>query len=361
MLLVVSPVYRGTSACEAKGKEGCLVNEALNEHERERGITRVRPGELVVEHRGKKLVLPLLETGYFKRGMAPLEARRHHEHDQYSRLRGSDPEATHGDLWRMLGREEQKRKRAPKGYDFLPPEPLAGERPVLPRNPADASRVPGAVMKAVSDVLVNEYGCKAGQAEAMVESIAGIRAWCCPLLGELEPGQVVWLCRGIRKSRRQDPLLPVPVVLTLIAPGEDADFGHRGELKAAKVKQIERITTQAWRQDGVLTGFELEWLTGLTQTTIRKLLEGYQERFGIILSTAGTMLDMGRTLTHNRIVIEMALSGMTTKEIARRIYHTEEAVDAYLKTLDKLLILWHFKLPPSAMARVLGHGPTLIN
>jgi len=134
-------------------------------------------------------------------------------------------------------------------------------------------------MKAVSDILVNEYGCKAGQAQAMVETVAGIRAWCCPLLRELEPGQVVWLCRGTRKRRRQDPSLLVPVVLTLIAPGEDGQFRHLGELKAAKVKQIERITAQAWRQDGVLTSIELEWLTGLTQATVRQILEGYQEWF----------------------------------------------------------------------------------
>ncbi len=339
-----------------------LVNAALDGHEREHGIMRAKPGELVVEHQSKKVVLPLLETSYFRRGMASLEARRHHEHDQYSRLRECDPEATYGDLWRMLGREEQNRKRAPKGYDFLPPEPLSDEGlTVLPRNPSDLMRVPSTVMKAVSDILVNEYGCKPGQAQTMVEAIAGIRAWCCPLLEELEPGQVVWLCRGTRKSRRQDPLLFVPVVLTLMAPGEDTQFGHRGELKAVKVRQIERMTTEAWRQDGVLTNFELEWLTGLTQTTIRELLEGYQERFGIILPTAGTVLDMGRTLTHKKIVVEMALSGMTTKEIARRIYHTEEAVDSYLKTFDKILILRHFKLPVSAMARVLGHGQTLIN
>lgn len=119
------------------------------------------------------------------------------------------------------------------------------------------------------------------------------------------------------------------------------------------------MTTEAWRQDGVLTNLDVEWLTGLT-TTIRELLEAYQEKFGIILPTAGTVLDIGRTLTHKKLVVEMALGGMTTKEIARRIYHTQEAVDAYLRTFDKLLILRHYGLPLTAMVRVLGHGPTLI-
>ncbi|HHY39588.1 MAG TPA: hypothetical protein GX507_11805 [Clostridia bacterium] len=46
---------------------------------------------------------------------------------------------------------------------------------------------------------------------------------------------------------------------------------------------------------------------------------------------------------------------MTTKEIACRIYHAEEAVDAYSKTF-KLLILRHFNLHVSAMARVLANA-----
>lgn len=50
---------------------------------------------------------------------------------------------------------------------------------------------------------------------------------------------------------------------------------------------------------------------------IRELLDAYHEAFGIILPTAGTVLDMDRVMTCKKIVIEMALSGMSTKEIAR--------------------------------------------
>lgn len=153
----------------------------------------------------------------------------------------------------------------------------------------------------------------------------------------------------------------VPVVLTVLSPEEQStSITHRGEFKKLKIQQIERITTQAWRQDGVLTNLDLEWLLGITPTTIRELLESYQEKFGVILPTAGTVLDMGRALTHKKIVVEMALSGMTTQQIAQRIYHTPEAVDAYLKVFEKLLILKYYKMPLPAIVRVLGHGQKLI-
>ncbi|MBC7084367.1 MAG: DUF1670 domain-containing protein [Firmicutes bacterium] len=118
----------------------------------------------------------------------------------------------------------------------------------------------------------------------------------------------------MKKTRRPDPKLFVPVILTLVEPGESkATYSHPGEARRVRMRQIERITAEAWRQDGVLTSSDIEWLTGSNGSTIRRLLEAYQERFGVILPTAGTILDIGRTLTHKNIVVEMSLSGLTTQ------------------------------------------------
>lgn len=108
------------------------------------------------------------------------------------------------------------------------------------------------------------------------------------------------------------------------------------------------------------TYLDLEWILGLSPTLIRELLEAYQECFGVLLPTAGTVLDMGRTLTHKTIVVELALQGLTTQEIARRIYHTPEAVDNYLRIFDRVLLLRYYKLPLSAMVRVTGHSQRLL-
>ncbi|OIQ58999.1 hypothetical protein MTIN_25660 [Moorella thermoacetica] len=74
-------------------------------------------------------------------------------------------------------------------------------------------------------------------------------------------------------------------------------------------------------------------------------METYHERFGVLLPTAGTVLDMGRTLTHKALVVEMALEGLTTQEIARRTYHTQEAVDNYLRLFDRVLLLRYYRVP----------------
>jgi len=321
-----------------------VTNQALERYEQEKSQVRLKPGQLVGEHAGKQVVLPLLEQQWVTRlgfDMGLTEVKRHHEYDQYCRLLEKDPTATYSALWELLGTGNSLR-RAPKGHDFLPEEPQTTLAELSARNPDDLAVVPTAVLKEATAVLIDDYGCKPGQAEAMVKTIAGIRAWCSPHLSELRPGQVVWLTYSTKSRRRGGPRLFVPVVLTLMTAEEQKlNISHYGEFRALKIRQIERITTEAWQQ-------------------IRSLLEAYQERFGVVLPTAGTVLDMGRTLTHKKLVIEMSLSGMTTNEIAARVFHSALAVDAYLKTFDKLLVLRYYRMPYSAIMRVLGHSRKLI-
>ena len=51
----------------------------------------------------------------------------------------------------------------------------------------------------------------------------------------------------------------------------------------------------------------------------------------------------------------MSLDRLTTQEIARRIYHTPEAVDSYLRLFDRVLLLRYYRVPTSAMPRITGH------
>lgn len=340
-----------------------ITNQALERHEQAKGQERLKPGQMVGEHAGEQFVLPLLEQKWVLRlgsDMGLNEVKRHHEYDQYCRLLETDSAATYSTLWELLGTGSNLR-RAPKDYDFLPEEPQTVTLELSARNPDDLAVVPTAVLKEATAALVDDYGCKPGQAEAMVTTIAGIRAWCSPHLSELKSGQVVWLAYSTKRKRRGGPRLFVPAVLTLMTAEEQKlNISHYGQLRALKIRQIERITTEAWQQNAVLTASDLEWLLGVSSAMLRNLLEAYQEKFGVVLPTAGTVLDMGRTLTHKKLVIEMSLSGMTTNEIAARVFHSALAVDAYLKTFDKLLVLRYYRMPYSAIMRVLGHSRKLI-
>ncbi len=61
-----------------------------------------------------------------------------------------------------------------------------------------------------------------------------------------------------------------------------------------------------------MTRLGLKWLLNVNGTFFRKFLTAYQECFVVKLPRAGTILDMGRALTHKTIVVEMVLEGMST-------------------------------------------------
>ena len=325
----------------------------------------MRPGEVVFTFSGQPVKLPLLPPAaleHLAHGVSVRAVRREIENEAFLALKTAKPHASFEDLWRLLDQGGLVSRRRGQKEDFLPEAPLDVQTlAVKHRRFTALEAFPRAALAPAIQTLEKEWNVRPGQAEAMVTLASQLYAWCFPRVEELSFGQVVWLARGTRKSRHTDPRLFSPVVLTLLTP-EEAEFPcqSRTAFKALKVRQLERITAEAWQQDAVLTTLDLEWLLSLQPGLIRELLEAYHERFGVLLPTAGTVLHMGRTLTHKAIVVEMALAGLTTQEIARRIYHTPEAVDSYLRLFERVLLLTYYQVPEAAMPRITGHSPGLL-
>jgi len=338
------------------------VNEVLAEHEAATGARRVQPGELLLEIEGERLPIPLLSPEWSQKlasGFKVSAVRRHLEYEQLHACLGLEESFDLEQLWRWTDQKELVGRRG--GKEFLPDEPLDVESLGVSPRPVDDVALPNALLEPVTSYLSQEYGCKPALARAMAERAAQIRYWCCPRINELKPGQVVWLAYSTRSPKRGQSRLLVPVPLTLLTPEEQSlKLSNRGDFKHLKVRQLERITAEAWQQDGVLTMLDLEWLLNVNGAFLRQLLSAYQENFGVILPTAGTVLDMGRTLTHKTIVVEMSLEGLSTQQIARRIFHTPEAVDNYLRLFDRVLVLRYFRMPPHLMRQVTGHSLALI-
>lgn len=120
------------------------------------------------------------------------------------------------------------------------------------------------------------------------------------------------------------------VVFDYVAP-EDWGLVNGISPQALKWERIKRLCTQVYQQGVALSLADLAHLVGHSVDAVR-----------------------------NTIVVEMSLSGMSTQEIARRIYHSSEAVDQYLKTFDRLLVLRHFGLPKKLIVQVTGHSLSLI-
>jgi uncharacterized protein DUF1670 len=152
---------------------------------------------------------------------------------------------------------------------------------------------------------------------------------------KLQPGQTLWSAvamdeaPGYRKpiyATRQ-----VPVVITLVNQEDIAAL--RAGLPWIDIFQraLVRAMKEAHAQGGLLTTSDLSVLFYHRHSRVAELIREYETQTGEVVPRRGNLHDMGRTVTHKRIICHKAfLEGKTTDVIARETNHSPEAVDNYL-------------------------------
>ncbi|ADI01924.1 DUF1670 domain-containing protein [Syntrophothermus lipocalidus] len=153
-----------------------------------------------------------------------------------------------------------------------------------------------------------------------------------------------------------------PVIITVWKPEEldrqpDTVPGFLAQLK----RRIVRVCFEAYRQNGLLTLMELQWIFQISAARISELIRSVQREHNLVVPTPGTILDAGRSMTHKDVIVGLHLQGYTVKDIARMTHHSPRVVDNYIGTFESVLILYLFGVPPELMARLLKRGISLIN
>ena len=152
---------------------------------------------------------------------------------------------------------------------------------------------------------------------------------------KLQPGQTIWLAvasdeaPGYRKpiyATRQ-----VPVVITLVNQDDIAAMRAGRSWSDIFQRALVRAMKDAHAQGGLLTTSDLSVLFYHSHSRVAELIRQYETQTGEVVPRRGNLHDMGRTVTHKRIICRKAfLEGKTTDVIARETNHSPEAVDHYL-------------------------------
>jgi len=204
----------------------------------------------------------------------------------------------------------------------------------------------------------------------MLLELIALRARFYPRISAVSNGQMP-LCamhvdtgRSLGQPTNRQPL--APVLISVLAGDEYMTLrnqppGYYEAYLDFHGQRIARVLTEAYVQDGLLSFSELQWIFLLSQATVSRAVDFHQRRHQIILPCPGTVLDMGRMLTHKDLVVRLHLQGYSVMEISRKTYHSPRSVDAYLKAFDSVLILHLYGLPPELMSRVLKRGQYLID
>ena len=158
---------------------------------------------------------------------------------------------------------------------------------------------------------------------------------------KLQPGQTLWPAvandetPGYRKAMyatRQ-----VPVVLTLVNQDDIAAMRRGSPWTEILQSELVRAMKEAHAQGGLLTTSDLSVLFHHSHSRVAELIRQYETQTGEVVPRRGNLHDMGRTVTHKRIICHKAfLEGKTTDVIARETSHSPEAVDHYLLDFSRV-------------------------
>ena len=224
---------------------------------------------------------------------------------------------------------------------------------------------PVSVVRQLSQFVQREAGCGPTVSNQLVQDLLTVRNVCCPRMRHLNSGEMPVLATSVNAHLSEEVAARFrrlkPIILTVWTEEELKTCSWGDPLPDEQMaKRIVRVCFEAYRQGGLLSLMDLQWIFHISVRKISELIRRAQRECTIIVPTPGTVLDAGRSMTHKDIVIELHLQGHTVKEIARMTYHSPRAVDNYIGTFESVLILDLYHIPKRLMARILKKGISLV-
>ena len=151
----------------------------------------------------------------------------------------------------------------------------------------------------------------------------------------LKPGQTIWQAVAVdERPGYRKPMTrtrQVPVVITVAHQDDIADLRNNVKFSDILTRALVRCANEAYAQGGVLTVTDLSVLFCRSVSHLAQLICAYESETGQVVPRRGNIHDIGRTVSHKRIICRKAyLEGKLTPTIARETFHSPEAVDRYI-------------------------------
>ena len=346
-------------------------NEILEKFEQENNIDRLKPGEIILPYKDKLITVPLIDLKTMEiladtKLFPPYKKRVVDK--VLAKLKNIDKQATIDDVYSLISPRDTVPRyqiggdfndvKIDESFPLIKPGDIGVE---LNKSTPTVISLPADIKNTLIEYCVDELGLKPFITKNLLEYFLQTRAYYLPLKKSIKPGQLIWLGSSIKKAHKPESLFlkrkQVPIILTLYTEDELQNRPqHLAELNEQMMNQLARITTEAYLQETLLPLDELQLFYLRSSYVLSKLIRKYMNKNKIILPTPGSILDAGTMFTHKELVIDLSMQGYYTKEIAKKTYHDPRSVDAYLKVLNSVLILWYFDLPPQLISMVTEKG-----
>jgi Protein of unknown function (DUF1670) len=189
--------------------------------------------------------------------------------------------------------------------------------------------------------MIRGLNCSSFEAEAIVEKVHEVYA----PLWESTPGPKLGQIQMVVVDASVPPNVPLAkakqrlVTLTLSAGAEDLLWRKGSSVPGLRQKRLGRMCEEAFQQGGLLT---LEDLANLFNCGVRTLVNDLRalRQQKIIPPLRSTIKDMGRAVTHRRLIVTLWLEGLEYSAIARKTCHSVEAVANYVDKFKRCAALF---------------------
>jgi DNA-binding CsgD family transcriptional regulator len=184
-----------------------------------------------------------------------------------------------------------------------------------------------------------------------------------PEASSKEPGVIQWVTTSVENKKSQLGK-EVEKTVTVDLPyftREDIQLQKEGITKKEHdLIRLGRLTKVAFSQGGLLTQGELAVILNLSIGTVSRKIREYQKKNKEMLPIKGYFFDLGRGTTHKGIIIELYEEGFSPPDIAKRVYHSLEAVDRYIKDYERVKFLLRQGLNKTEICKAIGKGKNLV-
>jgi hypothetical protein len=159
----------------------------------------------------------------------------------------------------------------------------------------------------------------------------------------LQPGQIIWYAVDKTdlpgKGHTMATTRLIPVTLTLVDRQDIEALFNQVSPKIVRRQVVARLHRQAEAQGGVLAISDSSLLLHQSQATIGRDIRLYEQEHHCIIPRRGTLHDLGRSVSHKRIIVKKALQeGKQAPDVAWETDHTLSCTERYLVDLMRVYI-----------------------
>lgn len=211
------------------------------------------------------------------------------------------------------------------------------------------------------NTIIDGMNCSPFEAEAIREQVHLIYRPLMETTDAIQPGQLrlsviaASVAPNIPLIHAQQCL----ITITLDAGEPDRVVRHQGGVIALRRHRFVRICDEAFQQGGLFT---LEAIADLFNCAVRTLVDDLAavRVGGITPPLRSTVKDMGRAITHRRLIVEKWLAGAEYTEIARATNHSVSSVANYVEKYKRVAALLQTEFDLDTIAVITRLSPALV-